>query len=248
MEIGLVIVGDEILSGRRTDKHFSNVVRLLAERGLRLSWCRILGDDVAQLTRTYRSALETGDIVFSCGGIGGTPDDLTRHAVAQASERALLPHKEGLNILRQRFNGGDITPERQRMVEFPAGARLIPNPINTIPGFSIDCIHCVPGFPKMATPMIKWVLENEYSHLENRPQLEHAVRISGARESDLIPLMEYILEQCPQVKVFSLPRLKKKERWVDLGVKGDNYDLVDQAFQLLVQGLEERDLHWQSLE
>lgn len=248
MEIGLIIVGDEILSGRRSDKHFANVVSLLAGRGLRLSWCQILADDVSQLTRSYRNALESGDIVFSCGGIGGTPDDLTRYAVAQASERALIPHAEGLNILRQRFKSSDITPARQRMIEFPTGARLIPNPINQIPGFSIDCIHCVPGFPKMATPMIKWVLENEYAHLENKPQLEHAVRISGARESDLIPLMEFILEQCPEVKVFSLPRLKKKECWVDLGVKGDNYESVDYAFQLLVKGLEEIDLHWQSIE
>ncbi|MBL1293873.1 MAG: competence/damage-inducible protein A [Thiotrichales bacterium] len=248
MEIGLIIVGDEILSGRRSDKHFANVVSLLAERGLRLSWCQILADDVSQLTRAYRNALESGDIVFSCGGIGGTPDDLTRYAVAQASERALIPHAEGLNILRQQFKSSEITLARQRMIEFPTGARLIPNPINQVPGFSIDCIHCVPGFPKMATPMIKWVLENEYAHLENKPQLEHAVRISGARESDLIPLMEFILEQCPEVKVFSLPRLKKKECWVDLGVKGGNYESVDYAFQLLVKGLEEIDLHWQSIE
>lgn len=248
MEIGLIIVGDEILSGRRSDKHFANVVRLLSERGLRLSWSQVLADDITQLTRAYRNAHESGDIVFSCGGIGGTPDDLTRHAVAQASERALVPHAEGLEILRQRFEDADVTPERQRMIEFPAGARLIPNPINRIPGFSVDCIHCVPGFPKMATPMIKWVLDNEYAHIESKPQLEHAVRISGARESDLIPLMEYILEQCPKVKVFSLPRLKKKERWVDLGVKGNDFESVDYAFQLLVKGLEEKDLHWHTLE
>lgn len=248
MEIGLIIVGDEILSGRRRDKHFANVVELLAKRGLQLGWCRIMADDLAQLTRAYRSVLNSGDIVFSCGGIGGTPDDLTRHAVATASDRGLLPHAEGLDILQQKIIDGDVTPERQRMIEFPAGARLIPNPINQIPGFSVDCIHCVPGFPKMASPMIEWVLDNEYPHIQGQPQLEHVVRISHARESDLIPLMESILELYPQVKVFSLPRLKKKERWVDLGVKGSDYALVDQAFQLLVKGLEEIDLHWQSIE
>jgi len=248
MEIGLIIVGDEILSGRRRAKHFTNVVALLSKRGLQLNWCRIMADDLAQLSRAYRSALESGDIVFSCGGIGATPDDLTRHAVAAASERGLLPHAEGLEILRQRFADGDITPERQRMVEFPTGARLIPNPINQIPGFSVNCIHCVPGFPKMATPMIEWVLDKEYSHIQGKPSLEHVVRISHARESDLIPLMESILEQYPQVRVFSLPRLKKKECWVDLGVKGNDYAEVDKAFQLLTQGLENIDLHWQSIE
>jgi len=248
MEIGLIIVGDEILSGRRKDKHFANVVALLSKRGLQLHWCRIMADDLAQLSRAYRSALQSGDIVFSCGGIGATPDDLTRHAVAAASERGLLPHAQGLEILRQKFSDSELTPERQRMIEFPTGARLIPNPVNQIPGFSVDCLHCVPGFPKMATPMIEWVLDNDYAHIQGKPQLEHVVRISHARESDLIPLMESILEQCPQVRVFSLPRLKKKECWVDLGVKGNDYAEVDKAFQLLTQGLENIDLHWQSIE
>ncbi len=248
MEIGLIIVGDEILSGRRTDKHFSNVVELLAERGLQLSWSRVHADDTTQLTKAYRSVLETGEVVFSCGGIGGTPDDLTRQAVAKASERALVPHPEGVEILRSKFKDSEMTAERQRMVEFPAGARLIPNPVNNVPGFSVERIHCVPGFPKMATPMIKWVLENEYSNLENKPQLEHAVRIVNARESDLIPLMEDILEQYPQVKVFSLPRLKKKEQWVDLGVKGDDHTLVNQAFTMLTKSLEQLDVSWEIIE
>lgn len=248
MNIGLVVVGDEILSGRRSDKHFSNVINLLSRRGLQLNWCSILGDDLAQLTRAFHSALESGDIVFSCGGIGGTPDDLTRQAVAAASARALLPHSAALEILRQRFANEEITPERQRMVEFPAGARLIPNPINYVPGFSVESIHCVPGFPKMATPMIEWVLDNEYPHIEGEAQLAHAVRIMEARESDLIPLMEDILEQYPHVKVFSLPALKKKGRWVDLGVKGSEVSQVEQAFRMLTRGLEQIEQKWEIIE
>ncbi|MFQ6687306.1 molybdopterin-binding protein, partial [Bordetella pertussis] len=82
--IGLIIVGDEILSGRRQDKHFSKVVELLGARGLKLSWAELLPDDRATLAAVLRRSFASGDIVFSCGGIGGTPDDHTRQAAAEA--------------------------------------------------------------------------------------------------------------------------------------------------------------------
>lgn len=246
MEIGLIVVGDEILSGRRSDKHLDSVIELLAKRDLRLSWCQILADDLPQLTRAYRAVLESGSIAFSCGGIGGTPDDLTRQAVADASHRALLPHPEGVEILKRVF-GAELSPERQRMVEFPTGARLIPNPINQVPGFSIDHLHCVPGFPKMAKPMIEWVLENEYADIEGIHQFERTIRINDARESDLIPLMESILASYPQVKIFCLPTLKKAARWVDLGVKGGDIAQVESAFEALKQGMQAFDLEWRTL-
>src|SRR5690606_21249813 len=82
--VGLIIVGDEILSGRRQDKHFAKIVQLLTERGLQLSWANIVGDDTEALVDTYRRSFASGDIVFSCGGIGATPDDKTRQAAAAA--------------------------------------------------------------------------------------------------------------------------------------------------------------------
>ena len=86
-KFGLIIVGDEILSGRRQDKHLSKVIELLNDRGMELSWARLVGDDLDELVRIYKESFASGDIVFSTGGIGATPDDKTREAAAKASRR-----------------------------------------------------------------------------------------------------------------------------------------------------------------
>ena len=84
MNFGVIIIGDEILSGKREDKHLPKVIALLNERGIALSWARYVGDDPARITAHLREAFASGDVVFSCGGIGATPDDHTRHCAGEA--------------------------------------------------------------------------------------------------------------------------------------------------------------------
>ena len=96
--IGLIIVGDEILSGRRQDKHFSKVVELLSARGMQLGWAEVLPDDRDTLVAAYRRSFASGDVVLSCGGIGGTPDDHTRQAAAAALGRPLALHLSLIHI------------------------------------------------------------------------------------------------------------------------------------------------------
>ncbi|HEU4852703.1 MAG TPA: molybdopterin-binding protein [Telluria sp.] len=250
--IGLLIIGDEILSGRRRDQHFAKVVELLAARGLQLSWAEILGDDPARLKSTLARTFTTGDIVFSCGGIGATPDDHTRQAAASALGLPLVLHPEGKRLIQQRIvqmaqEGGaqaDLgSPEnlhRLKMAEFPAGAELIPNPYNGIAGFSVGSHHFVPGFPVMAWPMIEWVLENRYAQLFNAaPHAEHALLVYEAAESALTPLMEQLERDWPGVKVFSLPSVGNAttRRHIELGVKGEPAQ-AKRAFDALRAGLD----------
>ncbi|HNF88502.1 MAG TPA: competence/damage-inducible protein A, partial [Thiobacillaceae bacterium] len=160
MAFGLIVIGDEILSGRRQDKHFAQVVELLAARGLKLAWVRYLGDERPRLVQNLRETLAGDDVVFSCGGIGATPDDHTRQAAAEALgvPLALNPQARDLIAGHMAEIGQPLTSERLRMGELPEGAALIPNPYNRIPGFSLGRHHFVPGFPVMAWPMIEWVL------------------------------------------------------------------------------------------
>jgi molybdopterin-biosynthesis enzyme MoeA-like protein len=95
MAIGLIIIGDEILSGRRVDQHFPKVVELLAARGLQLGWAEYLGDDPARITATLKRTFASDDIVFCCGGIGATPDDHTRQCAAAALGVPLVLHPQG---------------------------------------------------------------------------------------------------------------------------------------------------------
>ena len=252
MNIGLVIVGDEILSGKRTDKHLPKVIELLSARGLSLNWARYVGDDRPRITADLRHAFSSGDLVFSCGGIGATPDDHTRQCAAAALGVELALHPQARELILERMRdvateqGLPYEPERAdnqhrlNMGVFPVGATIIPNPYNKIAGFSLGDVHFVPGFPVMAWPMIEWVLDQRYAHLHRRGRdVERSVIVFGAMEASLTPLMEDIEARFSGVKVFSLPSVDHPQwgRHIELGVKGAGDGVA--AFAALRQGLEQ---------
>ena len=250
--IGLIIIGDEILSGRRQDKHLAKSIEMLNERGMAVSWVRYVGDDPADITADLRHALDSGAVVFSFGGIGATPDDHTRACAAEAVGQPLALHPEAREqiLLRCREmaeqEGVAFEPEsadtlrRLQMGCFPLGADIIPNPYNRIPGFSLaGRVHFVPGFPVMAWPMVAWVLDTLHRDLHGLGrQLERSVVVYGAIESRLTPLMVDIEARFAPVKVFSLPSVDHPVhgRHIELGVKGAAQD-VDAAFGALLDGL-----------
>ena len=221
MQFGAIIIGDEIMSGKRQDKHMAQTVATLGERGLELSWCQYLADEPDLITATLRRTLATDDVVFSFGGIGATPDDHTRQCAADAAGAALELHPDAAAEIRARF-GADITPQRLMMGEFPRASRIIPNPYNRIPGFSLLHHHFLPGFPQMAWPMMAWVLDNWYAGLHADGRIaESAIVVRGAGESQLIELMNACLARFPGIKVFSLPHMSETDRHIELGVRGD---------------------------
>lgn len=234
--VGLVIVGDEILSGKRADKHMAKVIELLSARGMQLAYADYVGDAPERITATLARAFASGDLVFSCGGIGATPDDHTRQCAGAALGRPLVLHPEAAALIRERMQdvareqGLPYEPDRAdnqhrlNMGVFPEGAAIIPNPYNKIAGFSLGHVHFVPGFPVMAWPMIEWVLDTHYAALQRRAAwVERSVIVYGAMESALVPLMERIERNHAGVKVFSLPSVDHPEhgRHIELGVKGD---------------------------
>ena len=250
-DFGVVIIGDEILSGKRADKHLAAVIERLRMRGFPLAYADYIGDSAARITATLRRAFESGDVVFSCGGIGATPDDHTRQCAAAALGVELELHPQARDLIRQRMQevaleqGKPYEPDkadnmhRLNMGVFPRGAAVIPNPYNKIPGFSCGHVHFVPGFPVMAWPMIDWVLDTHYPQLARRQaQREKSVIVFGAMEATLTPLMVEVERQFGDIKVFSLPSVDHPEygRHIELGVKGDGPQL-DAAYSTLLEGL-----------
>ena len=248
---GLVIIGDEILSGKRADKHLPKVIELLKARGLQLAYADYVGDSPDRITATLKRAFASGDVVFSCGGIGATPDDHTRQCAAHALGLELALHPQAEALIRERMQdmakeqGVPYEPDRSdnihrlNMGMFPVGASIIPNPFNKIAGFSCGSVHFVPGFPVMAWPMIEWVLDHHYAHLHRLAAwVEKSVIVYGAMEATLTPLMEHIEQRYAGVKVFSLPSVDHPQygRHIELGVKGEP-DLVEQAYPALLSGL-----------
>jgi molybdopterin-biosynthesis enzyme MoeA-like protein len=239
MQIGLLIIGDELLSGRRQDKHLSYCIEALAQRDLQLDWVRMARDDAALLQDELRRIRSSGDLCFSFGGIGATPDDLTRQCVAAAWEVDLYRHPDAVREIEAQFGDGAY-PQRIRMGELPQGAVIIPNPVNRVPGFSMEHLHCLPGFPEMAWPMLEWVLDTHYRDLVGNKEVEYALVLEDAHESELIELMEALLSKHAGIKIFSLPRfLENDRRRLELGVKGER-DAASQAYEELKQVLTSR--------
>ena len=239
---GMIIVGDEILSGRRQDKHFPHMLELLSARGLSLSWLRVLPDDRALLTQALRESFASQEIVFCCGGIGATPDDHTRQAAAAALDLPLALHPEAEHEITLRCaemaatgqGSADMAlPENQRRLQmgtFPVGAEIVPNPYNRIPGFHINRHTFVPGFPVMAWPMLAWTLDNRYAELHHPVmQDEQSFIAFDIPESRITPTLEEIEQRWPKVKDFRLPSMgeDRRARHIELGVKGPNEYLPD---------------------
>ena len=231
---GLIVIGDEILAGKRRDRHVAAFRELLGSRGYGLAWVQILPDDPALLTGRLRTTMGEGRPVFSCGGIGATPDDHTRQCAAQAAGVPLQRHPGAVAEIEARF-GAEAYPTRIRMADLPADAELIPNPYNRIPGFAIQRHYFVPGFPDMAHPMAEWVLGQWYPL--NAPRWhERSVRVRGVAESLLVELMEQLTGRYPEHNLFSLPK-RGDPPTVELGFRS-RADLTA-AMQALLHGLEE---------
>ena len=241
--IGAIIIGDEITLGKRSDKHFPRLLEILAARGLVLDWALYIGDDRQRLTETLRRTLAGDDIVFSFGGIGNTPDDHTRQAAAAAAGVELLLHPDAEREIRARFAEMkfELTDVQLAMGNLPVGSRIIPNPFNRIPGFSLGQHHFVPGFPQMAWPMVEWVLDSYYSsRFHARPSAEAAILVWKGLEGRLINLMRRVEADFPGVKVFSLPFLgsQQVERHIELGVRGAP-EQVPPAMEVIRRGVVE---------
>lgn len=244
MKFGALIIGDEILSGKRQDKHLPQLIGALKARGLELAWCEYLGDDPELITATLRRTFAAAVPVFTFGGIGATPDDHTRACAGCAAGVDLVLHPDAEVEIRARF-GSEITPQRLAMGEFPHGAAIIPNPYNRIPGFTLRGHHFLPGFPQMAWPMMEWVLDTQYRALFAPGRIaEASIIVRGAGESQLITLMNETLGRYPKLKVFSLPRLAP-ERHIELGARGDPTEVAS-AMALIEAGVAALGFAWSS--
>ena len=249
MNFGAIIIGDEIMSGKRQDRHMSKVIETLGERGLELAWCQYLGDDPGLIIATLRRTFAGDDVVFSFGGIGATPDDHTRQCAAHAAGVGLRLHPRAEAEIRARFAGNPVgvTPQRLAMGEFPVGSDIIPNPYNRIPGFSLNRHYFLPGFPEMAWPMMAWVLDTHYAHLFRPGSVaESSIIVRGAGESQLIELMKGCVARFPRLRVFSLPRMEP-ERHIELGVRGEPGEVAT-AIAALKHGVDALGFSWAEAE
>lgn len=234
--VRLIAIGDEILSGRRQDKHFAKLIELLHARGMRLQAAEFISDDEDDIVACLQRSFATQDIVFCCGGIGATPDDRTRQAAARALGVGLALHPEAARLIGERCaetaakgqGSADMSiPENQQRLQmgvFPEGASIIPNSYNRIPGFFIQNHSFMPGFPVMAHAMMAWTLDTRYAHWHHQEiRIEHSFLVFSLPESRITPALEFLEQHWPGIRAFSLPNVGDGGGYphIELGVKGE---------------------------
>jgi len=241
-----LIIGTEILNRRRTDKHFDFVTTALQERGYKLSGSFIIEDDPALIVQTIRFiASQENPVLFSFGGIGSTPDDHTRKCASIAlKDGQLYTHQEAKKIIEEKL-GERAYPHSIRMAELPKGAKLLHNPINNIPGFSLDeRYYFMPGFPEMSHPMVEVTLAKL---IPNKRNFYRHTLTALCRESELIEIMQMMPKE---VEFSSLPKLYSDGWRVSLSVASRDEKLAFEAFSLYIDLLEKKnivyDLHDES--
>lgn len=243
-DLRLFVIGDEILSGKRQDRHLPAVIELLRSRNLELAGAEFLPDDEVRIAAAIVRVRGEGSVLLCCGGIGATPDDLTRQAAARAFGVPIQRHPQAQALIEAQY-GERAHPHRVLMADLPRGARLIPNPVNRVPGFALERCFFVPGFPEMAQPMLAWVLEHELADL--RPAqtlLERRLQVIGEQvgEGDLLPAMRQLLAEFPGLRLASLPCRgdASRPRHIELGLKGPpgQVEVAFERLQTLLRALD----------
>ena len=242
-EIHALIIGDEILSGKRKDKHLTHLIETLKKHNFHISRADYISDDTEEIKKTLEQ--KKGVIVFCFGGIGATPDDCTRSAAAQAHKKLLIRHPEAKVLIEKQF-GEEAYPKRILMADLPEEASLIPNPINNIPGFFINQHFFMPGFPEMAWPMIDWVLKNNLLKTERSKKYEdYSIWLDNVSESSLIDLMDLTQSKHQRIKIYSLPKMYPK-KMLELGVRGEEAYVKD-ALSFIKDNLDKMKISWRNL-
>lgn len=237
------IIGSEILNGRRVDKHFEFLKNELQKVGHELFASFVIKDDAELMRKMYRFIQEDSQsVMFSFGGIGATPDDLTRAIAAEIfTQKPLERHKKFEQDILERF-GEDAYPHRIHMADLPHNAELLFNPINNMSGFSLqERYFFAPGFPEMSHPMFGAVIEKFFS---TSVQKYRRTLLANTSENTLINIMNEIPKE---IELSSLPMLKDGKASVELSLLGSDEDTVKHYFSLFEKFLEAQKIEFRLL-
>lgn len=198
----LVAIGDEVLGGYTVDTNSAWMARQLARIGVRVVRHTAVGDDMEDLLEVFDAACRRADVVVACGGLGPTPDDMTRFAVARFVDRPLVEQPEAVEHMKEIFRQFNraMAPTNLRQARFPEGARLLENPLGTAMGFAVETrgtrMYFVPGIPNELMGMAPQILDDIAEHLPGVQKLhELSFRTVGIGESDLAQALEGLLER-----------------------------------------------------
>ena len=198
---GILIIGDEILSGRTKDTNANFIAKQLTLAGIRLEEIRVIQDQKKIIIDSVRMFSEKYNYVFTTGGIGPTHDDITSESIAEAFNKKYEIHKEAFNILEKYYPEGEFNLSRQKMAKMPSGINLIYNSMTAAPGFILKNLFVLPGVPKIMEAMLIEVLKNIK---KGKPKKIRTIN-TNLYESKIAPFLKNIQNQYEDCSIGSYP-------------------------------------------
>ncbi|MHB9879994.1 competence/damage-inducible protein A [Pacificimonas sp. ICDLI1SI03] len=229
---GLIVIGDEILSGRTQDANTAYIAKWLNVEGIELKGVEIVPDEMGRIIEAVNRGRASYDYLFTTGGIGPTHDDITVDAVAQALQRAVVIHPEAKRIL-EGYYGDRISTARMRMARVPEGAELIPNPVSGAPGIRIDNIFMMAGVPKITQGMLAGIAGTLAG---GQPVLDRSVG-AWVGETAVADVLSAVESEKPGVQIGSYPFWREGKVGSNFVIRARERQILDDAAERLMTAL-----------
>ena len=232
----ILIIGNEILSGRTQDTNSSTLATWLNSIGVKVSEIRVVPDEEKIIVDTLNLLRKNSDYVFTTGGIGPTHDDITAQSVSKAFNRKYEIHKEAYKILENYYKPGEFNEGRQKMVWMPKEAELILNPTSGAPGFSVENVFCLPGVPSILKSMLGG-LKNKI--VGGEPILSHTISLRTV-ESEIANSLTKVQKENKDVEIGSYPFFHAGKLGVSIVLRSENQSKIDECNSQILKFVDEK--------
>tara|TARA_B100000963_G_scaffold278766_1_gene247206 strand:+ start:1326 stop:2075 length:750 start_codon:yes stop_codon:yes gene_type:complete len=236
VKASILIIGNEILSGRTQDTNTSTLAVWLNSIGVIVNEVRVIPDEEKKIIETLNVLRKENDYVFTTGGIGPTHDDITAQSVSKAFGRKYELHKEAFKILEAYYQPGEFNEGRQRMVWMPENAELILNPTSGAPGFSVENVFCLPGVPSIMKSMLG-SLKNKI--VGGEPILSHTISLKTV-ESEIANSLSKVQNQNKDVEIGSYPFFHAGKLGVSIVLRSEKQSKIDDCNSQILKFVNEK--------
>ena len=235
---GIIIIGNEILSGRTQDTNTSTLSIWLNSLGIKVQEVRTIPDIEKTIISTVNELRKKYDYIFTSGGIGPTHDDITASSISKAFNLKYGPHGEAMSILEKYYKPGEFNEGRQKMAWMPTGANLILNPTSGAPGFNVENVYCLPGVPSILKSMIGGI---SHKLIGGNPILSHTINLRTV-ESEIAESLSNVQMNNKSVEIGSYPFFRAGKLGVAIVLRGDEQSKIDKCNTEIIEFVKEKNI------
>jgi molybdenum cofactor synthesis domain-containing protein len=235
----IIVIGNEILSGRTQDVNVSFLSKWLNDLGVKVSEVRIIEDKEESIIKSIKNLKNKYKYIFTTGGIGPTHDDITSKSVAKAFELKYDFHKEAYDILEKYYKSGEFSDGRKKMAKMPEGANLIYNPSSGAPGFIVENVFCLPGVPSILKSMTDG-LKNKI--IGGKKILSETISVSTV-ESEIAKSLEDVQNKFENVEIGSYPFFRLGKIGVSIVIRSTEKNQIDDCYKQIVSFLKKKNIY-----